>query len=75
MHVEGVSIRALSRIFKVDRRLIQFVLFPEREAHNKKLRKAKGGSAQYYDKDKHAAAMRKHRKYKYNTLKNTLLNQ
>lgn len=33
------------------------------------LRKVRGGSKIYYDREKHNAAMKEHRKYKHKTLK------
>jgi len=68
LHNEGAGIRQLSRDFKVSRRLIQFVLFPDRLEHNKQLREDRGGTMQYYDKDKHAAYMQTHRANKRKAL-------
>lgn len=67
-HARGMSIRAISKLFRVNKRLIQFILFPEREERNKELRKARGGSKPYYDKEKHREVMKEHRRYKYKTL-------
>ncbi len=60
----GVSQRALAKQYGVSRRLIVFVIYPERLAENYANRVANGGSKQYYDKDKHTIAMRTHRKHK-----------
>lgn len=57
----GYSMRKLSDIFKVDRRLIQFTLFPERQFINIQKRKERGGWKQYYDKDIHTLSMKNHR--------------
>jgi len=67
-HKKGMSIRAIARYFKVTRRLIQFILFPEKKKKNLADRKKRGGWKQYYDKKHHAENMREHRKYKYLTL-------
>lgn len=65
MHLTGLySIRCLTKLWGVSRRTIQFVLFPERAELNVELRNKRGGSRAYYDKDKHTAAIRDHRKYK-----------
>ncbi len=63
-HKEGYGIRPLTRIFKVDRRLIQFICFPERHQKNLELREARGGSGNYYRTEKHKESMRRHRTYK-----------
>ncbi len=51
-------------MFKVNKRLIQFILFPERQKRNLELREQRGGSKIYYNKDRHTLAMSEHRKYK-----------
>lgn len=51
-------------MFKVNKRLIQFILFPERAKKNRELRKERGGSVIYYVKEKHTQAIREHRNYK-----------
>ena len=66
------GIRELGRMFKVNKRLIQFILFPERQKKNLADRKARGGWAQYYDKEKNNEAQKEHRAYKYKTLKKLL---
>lgn len=66
---EGMSITAIAKLFKVNKRLIQFELFPERKKKNLKDREERGGTMQYYDKDKHRETIKEHRKYKYKTLK------
>ena len=60
----GMSIRGIARMYGVDKRLIQFILYPERHEKNLADRREKGGSMQYYDKEKHTESMRKHRHYK-----------
>lgn len=68
-HKQGSSIRAIARMFKVDKRTIQFLLYPERLIENKKRRQERGGTMAYYNKEKHKEQMKEHRRYKYNTLK------
>ena len=64
LKVGGVSQRELAREYNVSRRLIVFCIYPERQEANYRKRVENGGSKQYYDKDKHTKAMRKHRRYK-----------
>ena len=59
-----MSQRELAARFQVSKRTIQFVLNPERREANYERRKERGGSAQYYDKETHADAMRRHRRHK-----------
>jgi len=65
-----VSINGLARMFKVSKRTIQFILFPERLEKNKQHRADRGGSKIYYIKEEHTKSVREHRQYKYQTLKN-----
>jgi DNA-binding CsgD family transcriptional regulator len=58
------SSRALARMFNVSRRTIQYILDPAKLEANKKAREARGGSKQYYDKQKNTKYMREHRRYK-----------
>jgi hypothetical protein len=69
LYHEGVSITAIGKIMNVNKRSIQFILFPERLAKNISDRHDRGGWEQYYDKGYNNAAQRTHRRYKYNTLK------
>lgn len=63
-HQNGESIRSMSRMFEIDRRTIDFYLFPEKLEENKLRRKERGGSKVYYDKDKHKESMKSYRQYK-----------
>ena len=65
-YADGVSIRAIARAVGVSRRLVQFTLFPERKDANLQARHDRGGTMIYYDKDKHKAAMARHREHKRN---------
>lgn len=69
-HKNGEAIRAIARSYDVDKRLIQFILFPERLELNKKLRKERGGWKQYYNTDTRREEMRKFRKHKRELLTN-----
>lgn len=64
LYKQGASMRSLARSYKVDRRTIDFILHPERHKRNLELRADRGGSKVYYNREKHAAAMQRHRKYK-----------
>ena len=66
LHEEGMGIRPLSRMFNVDRRLIQFLLFPERKAKNMDDREKRGRKMKYNDKNYHKFQMKKHRDKKKN---------
>lgn len=61
---DGLSQRALAKEFGVSRRLISFILDPDKHAENLKRRADRGGSAQYYDRKKNTTAQRSHRRYK-----------
>lgn len=60
----GISQNQVALNYGVSRRTIQFIWFPEQLEENKKRREERGGSAQYYDKEKHREVMREHRAYK-----------
>ena len=63
-HSRGSSIHSISKLFHVNKRLIQFELFPERKLRNIQLRQDRVGTNGYYNKAEHTIAMRDHRKYK-----------
>lgn len=60
LYDQGWAIRALGRKFEVDRRLIQFILFPERLERNKQLRRERLllDPQRYYDRETHSAAVK-----------------
>lgn len=70
-HKQGEAIRAIARDYGVDKRLIQFIIYPERQVLNKLYRARRGGSKIYYNKDKWRETMREHRAYKLKLLKQT----
>ena len=61
---EGESLRGIARAYGVDKRLIQFILYPERLKKNRELRKQRGGWKIYYNKEAWREEHRKHRAYK-----------
>lgn len=64
-NIKNMSIRAIARLYGVDKRTIQFILFPDRLERNKKLREERGGSKQYYNKDKYKDYVKNTRRYKH----------
>ena len=58
------SQRKLATQFGVSRRLIQFIIDPEKQKANLQAREARGGSKQYYNKETHAKTMKAHREHK-----------
>jgi transposase-like protein len=64
LKIGGVSQRELAREYGVSRRLIVFIIYPERQIENYKARVDRGGSAIYYEKSKHTEYMRTHREHK-----------
>lgn len=66
----GTSITKISKIFNVNKRLIQFELFPERKIKNLSDRRDRGGTKVYYKGGKEwSETVKEHRKYKYALLK------
>ena len=61
---QKISQREAAKMFGVSRRTVQFIWFPEKLEENKKRRAERGGSKQYYDREKHNKAMQEHRAYK-----------
>ena len=74
LHSRGTSIHALSRMYGVNKRTIQFIIYPERQAKNVQLRKDRGGSMQYYNKEYNTKAKFEHRHYKKEVFKD-IINQ
>lgn len=60
----GISIHEIARMYGVCTRTIQFIKYPERQERNKMLRKARGGSKIYYNKEQNTIKERQHRRYK-----------
>jgi hypothetical protein len=67
----GASTHSLAKVYAVNKRSIQFILFPGRLALNYQLRLERGGSKKYYNKDKWRETMREHRAYKKKVLQLT----
>ena len=58
------SQRKLATQFGVSRRLITFILDPEKQKANLQARDARGGSKKYYDKETNKKRMKAHREHK-----------
>jgi len=72
---KGLSITKIAKMFKVNKRLIQFVLFPDRKKINLEHRKERGGSKIYYKKEYNNRKIREHRNYKHKEIINFLINK
>lgn len=72
-HKEGEAIRALARAYGVDKRLIQFIVYPERLEHSRETarewRKRNGNTRQRYGKNKWRETIKEHRHYKQSVFK------
>ena len=65
LYRDGYAIRAIARALpKISRRMIQFILFPERGKHNSELFKARRKDGRYYNPKKHKLAIKSLRRYK-----------
>lgn len=64
LNKEGLSQRSLAKLYGVSRRTIQFILDPDKLKENLKRREERGGTKQYYDKEKHKDYVQSHRLYK-----------
>lgn len=60
----NTSLRELSRMFGVDKRMIGFICDPTKLEENKARRAERGGSMLYYTTEKNTETVRKCRKYK-----------
>lgn len=68
---KGFSQRKIAKMFNVSRRLIVFIIYPDRLIKNYEARLDNGGSAQYYKGGKEwATTVRTHRQYKKSLFKN-----
>lgn len=72
-NIESLSLNALAAKYGVSKRTVQFIKDPQKLAENKLRRKERGGSAQYYDREKHNAYMQDHRLYKKDLFEKELL--
>lgn len=68
------SYNKLAQKYGVSKRLIIFIVNPEKLAVAKKTYKQRAKDGRYYNKEKHAAYMKKHREYKDELFKRGDLN-
>lgn len=61
MRKDNMSLRQLAKIFRVNKRTVQFVCDPEKLEACKDARARRGGSKRYYNKAKNTVAMKEHR--------------
>jgi len=59
-----ISAHECARRFNVSRRTIQFIWDPDKHKRNLQCLQERGGSRQYYSKEKHKQYMKTHRHYK-----------
>ena len=64
LYSAGLSQRKIAAIYKVDRRLISFIINPASYEENLQRRKERGGTKIYYKKEKHKNYIKQHRRYK-----------
>jgi len=67
LYGKGISLHSIERDFfeyRISRRSIQFILFPERKEKCRIDYKTRRIDGRYYDKDKWRVQMRNHRRYK-----------
>lgn len=62
---QGASQRQLAAAFGVSRRLVQYILDPEKEARGKELYAARQRDGRYYDREKHAEQVRATRRHRH----------
>ena len=71
---EGLSQRKLAAMFGVSRRLITYILDPEKEKKNKeRIKRLKQEGRYKYSKEQWAEVMREHRRYKEKLHKDGLI--
>jgi hypothetical protein len=69
----GYSQRKLASIFNVSRRLVTFILDPQKKVKDLSNRRDRGGSMAYYKGGSEwAATIREHRQYKHKILKDII---
>lgn len=73
-HKLGYSQRKIAAMFNVSRRLITFIIDPEKLKKNYQARIDNGGSMAYYDRLKNNDYQKKHRRRKHELLINIIKN-
>ena len=70
---DGLSLNALASLFGVSKRSVHFIRRPDAHRENLLRRQERGGSARYYDHEKHALRMAEHREHKKQLFEEGLL--
>lgn len=65
---DGLSYRAIAEIMGVSHRQVYFVVNPDKLAHHKLMAAQRQADGRYYDRARHTAAMREHRRHKQSLL-------
>ena len=68
-NAENLSHNALAAKYGVSKRLVQFIRSPDKYRENLLRRKEKGGTMQYYSKEKQREYIAIHRQHKRNLMK------
>lgn len=68
----GYSQRKIAAMFNVSRRLITFIIAPDKLKKNYQARVDRGGSAAYYNRQKNNDYQKKHRRRKHQLLSNLI---
>lgn len=71
---ERPTMTSLAKEYGVDRRTIQFILYPEREVRQRELARERRKDGRYYDKERHRKYMQNYRDYKRALVKAGKLN-
>lgn len=74
LHLSGVSQRAISRETGISRRMISFILFPERLELSRQQFKERRKDGRYYDKERNRLAVAKLRSKKIELVKQGVMN-
>jgi hypothetical protein len=61
---KGMTFQSLADMFKVSKRTIVFIVYPEKKKENYKRRIERGGSTIYYKKENHNKAIQNYREFK-----------
>lgn len=69
----GKAQRQLAREYGVSRRLISFIVHPDKLTEARRLFRERQKEGRYYDKDKHTAQVRKHRRYKQSLINQDII--
>jgi hypothetical protein len=64
LNVDGLSQQRLADRYGISKRMVQFILRPEKLAENLHRREERGGWKQYYDPELHAARIAATREYR-----------